>query len=119
MSLADKGLAMALGIFFVCDTCGWEIHSWDDGKPYYLDENGEKHYAHHPDPERDRCTGIDSPHLCLDCSATFMVDSNAPRADCPKCGSAKMSDTFDLEGKRCPNCKQGALARDPTRQDIS
>jgi hypothetical protein len=62
---------MAHGVYFVCRGCGREICAWDEGNPYYLDEFGRKRYAYHPDQERDRCTGNDAPHLCLDCGAGF------------------------------------------------
>lgn len=110
---------MAEGIFYVCGKCQREIHVWDDGNPYYFDARGKKIYAYHPDPERARCTGNDSSHICLNCGAEFKVDSNSPRTDCPQCHSAEISPTFTLDGKPCPYCKQGTFARGSTRLDIS
>jgi hypothetical protein len=110
---------MAHGVYFVCRGCGREICAWDEGNPYYLDEFGRKRYAYHPDQERDRCTGNDAPHLCLDCGAGFPVDSAAPQASCPSCHSAKLAPTFELQGKPCPFCKEGLFARDLNRYDIS
>jgi hypothetical protein len=74
---------MAHGVYFVCRGCGREICAWDEGNPYYLDEFGRKRYAYHPDQERDRCTGNDARHLCLDCGAEFPVDSAAHRQVVP------------------------------------
>jgi DNA-directed RNA polymerase subunit RPC12/RpoP len=112
-------LFVAAGIFFVCTNCGKEIVSWDEGKPYYRDPRGTKHYAYHPDPMRDFCVGNDFPHLCLNCGADFSVDSEEPRRDCPQCHSTEISGTFALEGKPCPFCKRGRFLRDPSRLDIS
>ncbi len=47
---------MPEGIYFVCSGCGWEIEAWDEGSPYYLNADGRKKYAYHPDPERQLCT---------------------------------------------------------------
>jgi len=110
---------VAEGIFFVCNYCGKEVESWDEGNPYYRDASGAKHYASHPDPERDLCTGMDSPHLCLNCGAEFPVDSEQPRLECPECSSREIADTFRLDDKRCPYCKEGRFLRDPGRQAIS
>lgn len=110
---------MAEGIFFLCSNCHREIESWSDGNPYYIDALGEKVYAYHPSQDLERCIGNDDPHLCLNCGAKFMVDSNDPRTDCPECHAAEISSTFSLEGKRCPYCKRGSFARDSARQAIS
>ena len=85
---------MAMCICWVCNSCSKEIHAWSDGNPYYIDENGEKQYAYHPDHDAlDRCIGNDSPHLCLECGEEFMVDSRAPTEACPKCGAKEFADT--------------------------
>lgn len=49
---------MAEGIYSVCGKCHREVHTWSDGKPYYVDSSGEKRYAYHPDPLRNRCVGM-------------------------------------------------------------
>lgn len=111
---------MAEAIRYVCGECGHSIEAWDEGNPYYVDENGAKQYAYHPDHEgRARCIGNDSPHLCLACGNEFMVDSRAPIDRCPSCGARDIADTFHLEGKRCPYCKQGAFSADPDFHCIS
>ena len=111
---------MAEGIFFVCTFCPEEVGAWDEGNPYYIDEFRLKRYAYHPDdrglPPR---IGNDEPHLCLSCGAKFAVDSREPRTDCPDCHSTDISPTFQLEGKRCPRCKEGVFVRDPKRYMIS
>jgi predicted Zn-ribbon and HTH transcriptional regulator len=104
---------MAQGIRLVCEHCSKAIEAWDDGNPYYLDRRGRKKYAYHPDPKRERCTGNDSPHLCLDCGEEFLADSNAPDEHCVKCKSTNIMDTFSLAGHRCPVCKLGVFAQDP------
>jgi len=104
---------------FVCKSCGKAIEAWDDGNPYYVDKRGKKHYAYHPEKERDRCTGNDSAYLCLGCGAEFMNDLEAPVAACPKCGSPKMADCYKLGGKPCPYCKKGKFAVDPDYFAIS
>jgi DNA-directed RNA polymerase subunit RPC12/RpoP len=99
---------------FVCENCGKAIEAWSDGNPYYIDEDGEKQYAYHPDHENlARCIGNDSPHLCLACGKQFKVDSRAPRTGCPACNSPEIVDTFHLDGRDCPFCKTGVFAADP------
>ena len=93
--------------------------SWDDGNPYYIDEDGKKQYAYHPSPLRNRCIGIDSPHLCLSCGHEFMVDSEAPIVACPKCKAREIVDTWTLSGKACPYCKTGVFVVDPEWHAIS
>jgi DNA-directed RNA polymerase subunit RPC12/RpoP len=111
---------MAECLRFVCGNCGESIDSWDEGNPYYLDKRGRKHYAYHPDDKRlARCIGNDSPRLCLNCGAQFVNDSRSPTNLCPKCGSADVSSTFRLDGKRCPVCKNGVFCVDPSFRCIS
>ncbi len=59
----NEVFGMALGLRFVCDPCGHAIDAWDEGNPYYFDENGTKRYAYQPCRERDLCIGVESPHL--------------------------------------------------------
>ena len=111
---------MAEAIQYVCDKCGHSVVAWSDGNPYYIDEQGKKQYAYHPDHERlARCVGNDSDHLCLSCGAEFRVDSREPISACPKCGSDDFECTFKLDGKRCPSCKDGAFRIDPDYHCIS
>jgi DNA-directed RNA polymerase subunit RPC12/RpoP len=105
---------MAQAVRYVCGGCGYAITAWSDGYPYYIDRAGGKQYAYHPDHERlALCVGNDSPHLCLSCAHEFIVDSKAPVAACPKCGASELTETYQLEGKRCPYCKAGVFAADP------
>jgi hypothetical protein len=90
-----------------------------EGKPYYLNDRGRKKYAYHPQPERDLCIGVESPHLCLHCGKRFDVDSRAPMTVCPACKSSETADTFCLESKACPDCKSGVFHRDPEYYCIS
>ena len=110
---------MAQCIRFVCDHCGGPIESWDEGNPYYIDRRGKKRYAYHPQSERELCIGVDSPHLCLDCGARFAVDSGKPITKCPKCKSPKISDTYNLAEKICPDCKLGVFRVDPEFHCVS
>ena len=105
---------MAQCIRYVCQSCGNAIEAWSDGNPYYIDEGRQKQYAYHPDHERlARCTGNDSPHICLDCDKRLLVDSRDPTPHCPKCKSTDIADTYELDGRRCPSCKNGVFAVDP------
>jgi hypothetical protein len=111
---------MAEGFRFVCDECAHAIEAWDDGNPYYIDDDGKKQYAYHPSGDRDRCIGNDSPHLCLSCGSEFMVDSNkGPVIACPKCEVNMVVDTMGLGGKSCPYCKKGVFRADPGFHPIS
>jgi DNA-directed RNA polymerase subunit RPC12/RpoP len=110
---------MAEGRVYKCSACAHAIEAWDDGNPYYLDERGEKRYAHHPSPERVRCTGNDTPVLCLGCGAEALRDSAAPIARCPRCAARGLVATWRLEGRTCPYCKAGTFATDPDSLMIS
>ena len=110
---------MAAGFRFVCSGCDHNIEAWDEGNPYYINANGKKQYAYHPDVLRNRCIGNDSPHLCLSCGHEFMVDSEVPIAACPKCKAGKIVDTMELSGKACPYCKRGVFVVDPGWRPIS
>ena len=104
---------MAQGFRFVCGGCAHTIEAWDEGNPYYIDDDGKKQYAYHPDHEKlDMCIGNDCPHMCLKCGAEFVVDSRTPIKACPKCAAREIADTCDLEGKRCPSCKSGVFECD-------
>jgi DNA-directed RNA polymerase subunit RPC12/RpoP len=106
-------------VTFICEKCGKNVESWDDGNPYWIDEKGEKHYAYHPDRERSRCIGNDSPHLCLSCGKECMVDSRAPITSCPNCQAESLVDNYELGGKPCPFCKDGKFSDDPLPTAIS
>lgn len=107
---------MAVCLFFNCNKCGKSLSSWDDGKPYYFDEQGVKRYAYHPDHENlARCVGNDSPYLCLGCGASFLMDSKDKRNKCPECKSAKVQSQSKLEGCVCPYCKEGVFEVDPDK----
>ena len=111
---------MAECIRYVCGNCGKTIDAWSDGNPYYINEDGQKQYAYHPDHERlALCIGNDSPHLCLACGEQFMVDSRAPLGRCPACDAADIGDVSDLDGRGCPFCKAGAFAADPDFHCVS
>lgn len=104
---------MAEGLRFVCATCSHAIEAWSDGNPYYIDENGDKKYAYHPDHENlARCIGNDSPHLCLSCGEPHKVDSRSPIAACPSCAAETLQPKFRLEGCRCPYCREGSFEVD-------
>ncbi|HSH37477.1 MAG TPA: hypothetical protein VK993_01720 [Chthoniobacterales bacterium] len=104
---------MAEARFFVCTACSKTVEAWDDGNPYWIVESGGKHYAYHPDPDRDRCIGNDSPHLCLACGSEFNVDSRDPVDRCTACGSADIRRLSALDGEPCPWCKRGRFQIDP------
>ncbi|MEZ6128619.1 MAG: hypothetical protein R3C59_08040 [Planctomycetaceae bacterium] len=111
---------MAEGVGFKCPTCDFTIASWSDGNPYYIDENGEKQYAYHPDHDKlVRCIGNDADFICLDCAKTFRGDSRDPKSECPTCQSALVVSTWELDGKVCPKCRDGTLYKDPDVRMIS
>lgn len=104
---------MAAAMKFVCNECSHAFMAWDEGDPYYRDERGRKRYAYHPSPERERCTAVESPVLCLSCGNEGKVDSAKPITHCRKCRSEDLIDLWHLEGKPCPYCKRGRFAVDP------
>ncbi|MDB4338507.1 hypothetical protein OAA19_00200 [Rubripirellula sp.] len=111
---------MAMEIENICDKCDHSIQAWSDGNPYYLDLQGKKQYAYHPDHfNLDRCIGNDSEHLCLNCAAKLVLDSRKPIKACPECKSGDFQDTYQLEGKRCPFCKDGTFRINPDHICVS
>ena len=111
---------MAEGVSYRCNHCGQSIGAWSDGNPYYIDDQGNKEYAYHPDHEGlAKCTGNDCPYICLECGHKFMNDSNALASGCPECGNADICATFRLEGKKCPFCKKGIFNEDMSSYIIS
>lgn len=104
---------MAAGRKFECNQCSQAFIAWDEGDPYYRDERGLKRYAYHPDRERDRCTDIEIPVLCLNCGKQAKIDSAKPISCCPRCKSTELVDQWHLDGKPCPFCKRGTFAVDP------
>ncbi len=111
---------MAQGFRFACSGCDRTIEAWDDGNPYYLDEDGKKHYAYHPRHDLlERCIGNDTPHLCLSCGHQFQVDSQSPIAACPKCSAEEIVNTLKLTDRACPYCKTGVFVVDPGWMPIS
>lgn len=111
---------MAQAIRYTCTHCDTSITAWSDGNPYYLDGQGKKQYAYHPDHEAlARCIGNDTPNLCLGCGHEFMVDSEAPADACPRCRGDRFKPTFELEGERCPTCPEGRFSSDPDFHVIS
>lgn len=112
---------MAMGIQLICNHnhCGKEIEAWDEGNPFYFDDYGKKQYAYHPDPDRDKCIGVDSDYLCLSCGNEFMIDSEAKIIECPKCTSKETCDSFDLKDKTCPYCNNGKFEKDEDYMVIS
>ena len=89
---------MAAGQKFVCSACSHSLVAWDEGNPSYRDERGRKHYAYHPDPDRMRCTGVESPMICLACGTEAVHDSAAPITHCPQCHSEQLIDVWALDG---------------------
>ncbi|MCA9099443.1 MAG: hypothetical protein KDA36_13695 [Planctomycetaceae bacterium] len=104
---------MAECIRFVCDSCGFAIEAWSDGNPFYLDEEGKKVYAYHPNhDELVKCIANDVPHLCLDCGKEVKIDSRLEQKVCSKCKSARVAETYVLNGVECPKCREGRFNQD-------
>lgn len=111
---------MAECIRFVCPQCSYAIESWSDGNPYYFGKDGKKAFAYHPNhDDLARCVGNDVPYVCLKCATTFLVDSNSPQRQCPKCKETSTIDTCDLDGELCPSCHRGKLSIDTDFHCIS
>ncbi len=111
---------MAESRFFSCNECGKSVEAWSDGNQYYLDGDGRKRYAYHPDHENlAKCIGNDTPHVCLSCGYEFKVDSLSPLSACSKCKSGNITDQYHLSGERCPSCNIGVFHIDHDRFSIS
>lgn len=101
---------MAEMVSYQCNHSRQRISAWSDGNPYYIDDQGNKVYAYHPDHEGlPRCTDNDNPYICLECGHEFKNDSNTPTSMCPECGNSDICGTFRLGGRRCPFCKKGVF----------
>ena len=111
---------MAQRIQFVCSECGQSINAWSDGNPFYIDENGVKKYAYHPNhDELAKCVANDVPHYCLTCGKESKIDSRLDSKVCPECGSDKVVRAFSMEGVKCAKCKNGYFARNKDSVCIS
>jgi hypothetical protein len=111
---------MAACIRLQCTHCKTHIDVWDEGNPYYFDENGRKRYAYHPSPKRNICVGADPSLVCLNCSNQFIGDSlDAAQSKCSKCGSPHVAEPRELKGRSCPYCKVGVFNVDPKFYAIS
>lgn len=104
---------MARAIVLECDQCDFSLTVWDEGKPYYIDSQGNKRYAYHPSKERELCTALDVEHICTECAHKFDVDSQAHGASCPTCKSPCTVKTSKLAERVCPVCKKGHIRSDP------
>lgn len=109
----EKNRSMAASRTFICDACGHSIEVWDDGNPYFIDAGGVRRYAYHPDPLRDRCTGVEWPAVCLQCGADVVQDSAAPLERCPRCDALALTDATALLGCQCPYCCRGVFRQGP------
>jgi len=106
---------MAQGIQFLCGNCDKKIAAGSDGNPFFIDEKGEKYYAHHPEHDLfEKCIANHVPHLCLVCGEEFEIDSRTPAAICAKCALRYIAKTYELAGHQCPACKKGVFSLDPT-----
>lgn len=111
---------MAQCIRFVCSTCGFAIEAWSDGNPFYIDDDGKKKYAYHPNHhELSKCIANDVPHLCLDCGKQVKIDSRLEAKVCPKCRSVKVVETYELDGVECPKCRKGKFEQEEGIHAIS
>jgi DNA-directed RNA polymerase subunit RPC12/RpoP len=111
---------MAEGIRLVCDECGNSVKAWSDGNPYYIDGDGEKQYAYHPNHEElAKCTGNDEEMYCLGCGCEFKSDSNDPAVGCPGCSSQEIVSPLSLSTRRCPKCSGGVFRVDRDWHAIS
>jgi len=100
---------MAECVQFVCSNCGNSIEAWSDGNPFYVDADGKKIYAHHPNhDELAKCIANDVPHLCLEYGTESKIDSRIDPQVCPHCSSESIVDSFNLNGVDCPKCKKRA-----------
>lgn len=102
---------MASGRTLVCSNCGHSVTAWDDGNPYYIGARGEKHYAYHPSPEVELCTGNDASLICLDCGCESRAETPSMRP-CLECKSHGLVDVNELNGQICPFCKSSTFRED-------
>lgn len=104
---------MAQCIKYDCNHCNTSVSAWSDGNPYFINDDGEKVYAYHPNYEDlERCIGNDEPYICLECSESFLIDSRNSILLCSKCNSEQIVSTYELQDKTCPFCKKGAFIQD-------
>ncbi|MBF0234456.1 MAG: hypothetical protein HQK65_15655 [Desulfamplus sp.] len=101
---------MAEQRIFTCSHCHKSVSAWSDGNPYYINEQGDKQYAYHPNHDLlSKCIGNDIPHICLGCGHEFNMDSLNPVSQCSRCHCEQLIACFNLEAQTCPYCKQGVL----------
>ena len=110
---------MSIATQFLCSSCSFEVVAWSDGNPYYIDEDYEKKYAHHPDERLRLCVGNDVPNICLACAAQVEIDSRFPHRMCPQCAQQNLVEITELDGRQCPRCNSGMFVQNPRFQLIS
>lgn len=98
---------------FQCTNCNHEIVAWSDYDNYFINTEGKKQYAYHPDHDAlENCIGYDVPFLCIDCGEPFSIDSSKPHKNCPICNSNEICELYDIEQKNCPYCRSGKFLID-------
>jgi ribosomal protein S27AE len=118
---------MATSERYTCEKCGYVIEAWDEGNPYIWTKDGRRHYFYHPmsinivhpilvkeagreltGPELEALVaeriGNASDYLCPDCGKSSTLDPTKDRLVCRKCGSTRIFDIWQCQGKPCPKC---------------
>ncbi|MFO0915332.1 MAG: hypothetical protein U0795_20390 [Pirellulales bacterium] len=112
---------MALVMHFVCSRCRFDVEAWEIGRPYFVDENGQKEYIPHPTPiplELRPRVRLEGDFLCLGCAKVLRRDQG-DTSPCPRCRGIDVLEATELEGKTCPRCHQGVFAEDISRTVIT
>ena len=124
---------------FSCDSCNFELETWEHGLMYVTDKKckriecphpGESYkiarvlkideseilgfpYMHIPNPDLypllNERVGVISDCICLDCAALSKLDYQQDERKCVECESSNILPVDNLEGIKCPKCKTGVF----------
>lgn len=130
---------MPLLLQFSCDSCDFELKTWENGLVYVTDDKMEIIECSHPGEwykvarvlkiDEDEIFGfpyirIPNPDLypllnervdvlsdcmCQDCAAVNKLDYQRDERQCAECESSSIIPVDNLGGFKCPKCKTGTF----------
>lgn len=124
---------------FVCNSCDFELTTWENGVMYAIDKKGRRIEVQHPGesyqvakilrideseifgfpymripnpdlyPLLNERVGVISDCLCLDCAEVSKLDFNLDERKCHKCGTDNLVPVDNLARMECPKCNKGVF----------
>lgn len=124
---------------FVCDSCDFELETWENGTMYATNKKGRRIEVRHPGesyqvakilkikesdifgfpymripnpdlyPLLNERVGVISDCLCLNCLEVSKLDFEADERKCHECGTDNIVPVDTIAGMECPKCKKGTF----------